>query len=116
MDFTSHGLAIVPPEMHEGITEEEWQAILKAGPESPEYFPGCSRAFRRKSHKSCEQWAIRMALTVISDYFVPAGLIPENNINRTPRILSAAEFKTKWPKSYEFFRNYVRQILNCVAK
>ena len=111
LDFTRQSLTEVPDEIHEGITEEEWQAILKTEPLSPEDFPSCSRAFRRYSHKPCEQWAIRMALTIFSDYLVPAGLIPENNISRTPKILSAAEFKTQWPKSHEFFHRYIKKIL-----
>lgn len=89
---------------------EKWKRTLKEEPRSTDSMPDASKEFRDWMRKPCEQWACRCALTITVDYLAPAGVIGVEDIV-VGKILSAAEFKAKWPKSYGYFHQYVQNIL-----
>ena len=86
--------------------DRRWKDILKSEPLPTEL----TRYNRAWAYRPSEQWACRMAATIAVDYLVPARLVPENDIVMDRKV-SADKFKSRWPKSYRFFRNYLKRIL-----
>lgn len=86
--------------------DRRWKSILKTESLPTEL----TRLNRSWAYRPSEQWACRMAATIAADYLVPGGLVPENDIVMD-RKLSARRFKFRWPKSYRFFRSYLKLIL-----
>ncbi len=89
---------------------QRWKNILEQEPDSPELNQGLSDFERAYIKKPNEQWANRLALTLIADFMVPAGLVEGDDIARRQK-LSAEQFKAKWPKTYKFFHKYIQTIL-----
>lgn len=90
-----------------------WHNILEQEPNStdlPEKInEGCESIYLWAMHPR-EQWACRFALTIMVDYLVPAGLVPESDLCYR-RELDENEFKNGWPLSYKFFQDYTQLIL-----
>lgn len=95
-----------------------WYKVIEKEPDStelPSVIEDDGESIYLWAMEPREQWACRFALTIMVDYLVPAGLVPKDDLS-TRRSLSVKEFKTKWPKSYRFFHNYIRMILTHVKK
>ncbi len=89
---------------------EKWRAVLKQEPVSTELDQSSLWHERNWAKRPWEQWACRLGLTLCVDYMVPANRVSPQNIGLKNK-LSVAEFKAKWPKSYKFFRDYIKIIL-----
>lgn len=89
---------------------QSWKDVLKQEPDSPELNQELSDFERVYITKPNEQWANRLALTLVIDYMIPAGSIGDDDAARRHK-LSAEQFKARWPKSYKFFHKYIRTIM-----
>ncbi|MEM5810071.1 MAG: hypothetical protein QW156_04255 [Candidatus Aenigmatarchaeota archaeon] len=104
LDFNTYPPMYTPKWAWKFLDKFDKEIVIK----EPEPLEGIERDDAYFFGERKEEWASRLAATILALYFPKASEITVTGLRKPP--LTVDEFKEEYPQSYRFFKNFLRML------